>query len=87
MKGNEVNVNRKMNSPKLGPIISPLLYGNIEKALNVFLRLPGLFIIDTFFKNLLSERSIRVYNWNVFVSNIGMCDSARSTTYFLFEYN
>lgn len=68
----EVSFN-KMNSPKLGPIISPLLYGNIEKALNVILRLPGLFIIDSFCKNLLSERSIKVYNWNVFVSNFGMC--------------
>lgn len=60
-----------MNSAKLGPIISPLIYGNLEKALSVILRLPGLFIIDIFFRNLLSERTIKIYNWNIFVSNFG----------------
>lgn len=61
-----------MNSAKLGPIISPLIYGNLEKALSVVLRLPGLFIIDIFFRNLLSERTIKIYNWNIFVSNFAL---------------
>ena len=60
-----------MNSLKSGPIISPLFYGKLEKALGVLLRIPGLFIIDNYCRSLLTDRSTRMYNLSLFVSNFG----------------
>lgn len=79
----------QMDLSKSSPVISPLIYGRLEKAIGVILRIPGLFIIDNYCKTLFVPRSDKVHPWNVFLSNFGnifftISDIYRNVKYYTF---
>ena len=61
-----------MDLSKSSLIISPLIYGKLEKAVAIILRIPGLFIIDNYCKTLFNQRQPDKFDhWDTFFSNLG----------------
>ena len=49
-----------------------MIYGRIEKIIDIILRIPGLFIIDNYCHNLAVDHETNFAQWSLIISNIGM---------------